>query len=62
MAVLATIQHHSSGTEGDILTICHIWSDTGLELIILGVHLEDAVSVQTIDLVLFLFVFYELAF
>lgn len=48
MAFLAIIQHHNSGTGGDILTICHIWSD-GLELLILGVHLEDAVSVQTLS-------------
>ena len=36
---LDIIQHHNSGTEGEIVTIFHIWSDTELVTLILGVHL-----------------------
>ena len=42
---LVIIQRHNSGTEGEIVTIFHIWSDTELVTLILGLHLETAVIV-----------------
>ena len=41
----AIIQRHNSGTEGEIVTIFHIWSDTELVTLILGGHLETVVIV-----------------
>lgn len=43
---LAIIQHLNSGTEGQIVTIFHIWWDTELVTLILGAHLEAAASFQ----------------
>ena len=43
---LAVIQHHNSGTEGEIVTIFHIWSDTELVTLIFGVHLQTVLIVE----------------
>jgi len=42
---LAIIQHHNSETEGEIVTIFHIWLDTELVTLILDFHLETVVIV-----------------
>ena len=43
---LAIVQHHNSGTEGDVVTIFHIWSDTELVTVNLAAHLEAVEDLQ----------------
>ena len=43
---LAVTQNHNSRTEGEIVTIFHIWLDTDLLTIILGVHRQTVGIVQ----------------
>lgn len=43
--LLAIIQHNNSGTEGEIVTVFHIWSDSELLKLILAAHLETVLTV-----------------
>lgn len=42
---LSIIQHHYSGTEGENVTIFHMWSDTELVALIFSVHLDAVLIV-----------------
>ena len=43
---LASVQRHTSGTGGDILTIPYIWSDTELVTLFLDAHLEAVMIIK----------------
>ena len=45
LAIIHIIQCHRSGTEEEIVTTFHIWLDTELVTLTLGIHLETVVIV-----------------